>query len=385
MSPRFSAPWRVATVVVVLGLLGSAIVTLSLIDGSARPAGRRAADGKLNARPGGGDLAAGAARSGRGRVPAASTGLRLLRQAATACQQVTYHGVQVVAWWGSDGPATSTVDVWHQPGRGTLAQPASTADGTPGRADPLVSPDTSPDGSLDLSGPLLDLMQVNYEVRYTGDGDADDRPAHIIEVRRPGGSLAARFWLDAATSLPLRRDMFDTSARRISEDAFVSLNVGAAGLAAMPATAASPWSGRLSRTQVAALRAESWPLPAGLPGHLALFAAEQTTGSARPVVDMSYSDGLSVVSLFVQRGTLPTSMTGWRKEKVAGHPVYAADSGGRSLAWSARGFEFTLIASAPPATVSQVVAALPRAPAAGFWPRLKRGFHRIVSWANPFR
>jgi hypothetical protein len=387
VSSRFSAPCRIATVVVVLGLLGSAIVTVSLSDAPAKPAGRRTAGGKLADRPGGGDLIPGAPRSGRGRAaaPAASAGLRLLRQAATACQQVSYHGVQLVAWWGSDGSATSTVDVWHQPGHGTLAEPAGAPASAPDRqAAPLATPGSNADGSLDLSGVLLDLMQANYEVRYTGDGDADDRPAHIVEVRRPGGSLAARFWLDAATSLPLRRDMFDASARKVSEDAFVSLSVGAAGLAAMPATAASPWSGRLTNSQLAALRDQSWPLPAGLPG-LTLFAAQETTGSAQPVVDMSYSDGLAVVSVFVQHGTLPGSMTGWREEKVAGHLVWASGSGLRSLTWSAQGFEFTLIASAPPATVSQVVAALPRAPSTGFWPRLKRGFHRMGSWANPFR
>ena len=43
-----------------------------------------------------------------------------------------------------------------------------------------------------------------------------------------------------------------------------------------------------------------------------------------------------------------------------------------------------MIADAPQATVSQIVAALPHDGQAGFWKRMARGFRRLGSWANPF-
>jgi sigma-E factor negative regulatory protein RseB len=277
------------------------------------------------------------------------------------------------------------VEVWHQPGRGTLAKDADNVAGPLATLPSGLTGEPSPDGVLGVSGQLLMLMQANYQVVYTGDGKADNRPARVVEVRRPGGELAARFWLDAATNLPLRRELFDTSARVISEDAFINLTVGASGLADMPAAAARPWTGKLDAARLAALRASGWPLPRQLPGGLTMFAADHTTTQSGEVVDLSYSDGLSVLSLFVQQGVLPPQLPGWRPVSVQGRAVYAADADDRSLTWSAGGFEFTLIADAPAVMVGQAMAALPRDDQPGFWRRLGRGFHRIVSWANPFR
>jgi sigma-E factor negative regulatory protein RseB len=116
-----------------------------------------------------------------------------------------------------------------------------------------------------------------------------------------------------------------------------------------------------------------------------MFAADRTTTPSGQVIDLSYSDGLSVLSLFVQHGVLPAQMPGWRLVSLQGRAVYASDADDRGLTWSAGGFEFTLIADAPTELVGQAVAALPRDERPGFWPRLGRGFRRIVSWANPFR
>ncbi len=405
MTPRLVSPWRIASMAIVLGLLGSAIVTLAVVDSPARPAaGRRSGPGGQSpAAPAasqrllaGGQLAAVPA-AGRhlgpgGPAPAVPvisqaslTGLRLLREAAAACADVSYRGVQIVAWWGDGGATTSVVEVWHLPGHGTLAKAADTDSGVLSPLQAGLSGQQDPDGILGVSGQLLVLMQANYQVVYTGDGSADNRPAQIVEVRRPGGGLAARFWLDAATKLPLRRETFDTDARVIGEDAYINLTVGQQGLADMPAATVRPWSGQLGRSELAALRAQGWPLPERLPGNLVMFASDQTSAQGDEIVDLSYSDGLSVVSLFVQRGDLPSAMPGWRRVTLSDRTLYATGPGYRSLAWSAHGYVFTMIADAPAATVADVVAALPRNAEPGFWLRLGRGFRRLVSWVNPFR
>jgi sigma-E factor negative regulatory protein RseB len=402
VTPRLvSYPWRIATVAVVLGLLGSAIVTLALIDSATHPAAARrgspgggtpsagpaavSAAGAARVAAGAGQAAASSGRAaGVAQSPQVRAGQRLLREAAAACQDISYRGVQIMARWGEDGASTSVVDVWHLPGHGTLAKAADTETGPFGALQDGLSAEQDPDGILGVSGQLLVLMQANYEVVYAGEGTADNRPAQIVEVRRPSGGLAGRFWLDTATKLPLRRETFDTAAHVISEDAFITLTVGGHSLAGMPAATVRPWTGRVDQSALTSLRAGGWPLPRRLPGNLLMFASDETSSSSGEVVDLSYSDGLSVVSLFVQRGILPRAMAGWRQVTINGRTVYSADPDDRSLAWAARGFVFTIIADAPPGTVAEVVAALPQDERPGFWLRLGRGFRRLVSWANPF-
>jgi sigma-E factor negative regulatory protein RseB len=367
MPPR----WRAAGLAALLGLLGSGVAVLTLADS-----------------PGRSVVIKGASDSGptRREFPAADAarvraGLRLLREAAAACQDVSYRGVQMVASWGGGGSSAAVIDVWHQPGRGTVAKPADTAAASRGSAPGSEDPG----GILELSDRLLDLMQANYQVMYTGRGSALGRSAQVVEVLRADGSPAARFWLDSATKLPLRRELYDGRSRLVSEDAFIELQIGGRELRGMPAAAAHDWTGRLGRAQMLALRAKGWTLPGKLPDSLVLFSANQTSTRSGEVVDLSYSDGLSVVSLFVQRGELPRAMPGWRPVALLGRTVYATDPDGRSLVWSAGGFVYTVISDAPPATVDQVVAALPHPAQPGFWGRMARGLRRLASWADPFR
>ena len=102
------------------------------------------------------------------------------------------------------------------------------------------------------------------------------------------------------------------------------------------------------------------------------------------MVDLGYSDGLSMVSVFEQHGNLPATLPGWRKTKVNGHVVFAAEPDQRSLTWSGRGMVYTVVADAPAQTVEAVVGALPHDGPTGFWKRMSRGITRLASWANPF-
>jgi sigma-E factor negative regulatory protein RseB len=102
------------------------------------------------------------------------------------------------------------------------------------------------------------------------------------------------------------------------------------------------------------------------------------------VLDLGYSDGLSVVSVFEQRGGLPAALPGWRRTTVAGHVVFVAEPDQRLLTWAGRGMVYTVMADAPPQTVDAVVGALPHDGPAGFWKRMSRGLDRLASWANPF-
>lgn len=376
MSPLSYSSRRLTGGTVLLGLLGAALAALVLVDGSSGQSVAR--------RTGAGGAPGGLPRLGQ--TASSRAGLRLLREAAAAGVATSYQGVQIVAWWGPRGATTSVVQVWHERGRSILAQVTDM-----GSAPSAAAPPTSaaaaqePDGILGLSQQLLVLMPDNYQVVYAGRGSADNRQARIVDVLRRDGSLAARYWLDTATKLPLRRETFDSRARMISEDAFINLRIGDSGLRGMPVAAVRGWSARLDPVQIARLRAQGWPVPKLLPGDLLLIAAHQSATAAGPVIDLDYSDGLSLVSIFLQRGELSRAMPGWQEITLRGSAVYSTDPGSRSLVWSARGFVYTVIAEAPPATVDQVVDALPHDAGPGFWGRIAKGMRRLASWANPFR
>jgi len=316
----------------------------------------------------------------------ARAGLQLMGEAAAAGQAVSYRGVQVMAWWGPGGQTASVVQVWHRPGSGTMAQAFGNAALLGAVLQPAAAQSQIQDGILAVPGRLLTLMQDNFQIVASGRGSALGRPADVVELRRPDGSLAARFWLDSATRLPLRREVFDTHARMISEDAYIELQLGCApcGGSGMPTADARPWTGQLDSARLAAWRARGWPLPAALPGQLTLFDASQTATRSGEVVDLSYSDGLSEVSLFLQRGQLPRELPGWHRLAVRGQSVLSSDPDERCLVWSAHGFVYTMIAEAPLTTVNRIVAALPHDGQAGLWARMARGLRRLASWVNPF-
>ena len=65
------------------------------------------------------------------------------------------------------------------------------------------------------------------------------------------------------------------------------------------------------------------------------------------MLDLGYSDGLSVISVFEQRGHLAAKLDGWRKTTVDGHAVYVAEPDQRSMTWSSRGMVYTVMVDAP--------------------------------------
>jgi sigma-E factor negative regulatory protein RseB len=366
------AALRVITVAVLAGLVVSGMVVISRHDtaslsGASAAMEQSAPDGLT--RP---------AQHGAASV-------RLLSRAARACNTVSYQGEEMLSNWGQAGPATSVMEVWHGSGGVTMAHPVQAAPGWAGEVPHIVAPASYLGGQaligsvmLGMSQRLAALLSANYQVAAVGWGQVAGRRARVITVRRDG-RLAARIWLDQATMLPLRRETFDGHGHVISVASFMALTLGAGVAAALAGTVPRQWVA----ARPARLRAEGWPLPGPLPDDLVLLSAREGNTATGPAVDLDYSDGLSLISVFLQRGHLKYRPPGWWRMTLGGSPVYADGSGGQTFLWPAQGFVYTLVAAAPPQTVAQVVAALPHDGSPGVLARLGHGLHRLVSWLIP--
>jgi sigma-E factor negative regulatory protein RseB len=187
--------------------------------------------------------------------------------------------------------------------------------------------------------------------------------------------------------MPLRRELYDTSGHEISNDSFLSIQIGAivlpqlAGSSAATAQTARSWTAAAAPgTFVTSLAARGWEVPASSPGGLPLYAAASTTTSSGEVVDLEYSDGLYDISLFVERGTLAPEMPGWQPANLPGQRVYVS---GPSVTWARDGFVYTMIDDVPPQTVTDAVNGVPEG-SPGTVDRLGRGLVRLVHAVNPF-
>jgi hypothetical protein len=324
--------------------------------------------------------------------------MSMLTQAAKAAVATSYQGEEVDSRWDSGGGTLLVSDIWHASGGQTWMRTQTGGPGASTQAYVSTDPDgASPEGVLGVTSTLVRLLEDNYVVGYAGAASADNRPAQVVEAQRGDGSLAALFYLDQATKLPLERRVYDTQAHVISEGFFINVQIGkpvseprpqALGASVrqqqLQQAQAASWTVPIPPAKLVAFAGSGWRVAPVLPGGLTLFTGAQTSTPAGPVLDLGYSDGLYVVSLFEQRGRLAAKLAGWQRTMVGGRMVYATGTAQRSLTWSGNGMVYTLIAAAPAPAVAAVVDALPYDKAPGFWKRMSRGLARLASLANPF-
>jgi MucB/RseB N-terminal domain len=328
-----------------------------------------------------GDTASGA------RLKSDPEALKLLRGAEGAARTTPYEGTQFITAWSRSGMATtSLVKVVHVPGDGTHMLVQSTTADQGGQM--FEADDSQRTGGLTGYTPkMLDLLVRNYAVVRAGQGEVSGRPTSVIEARRADGTAAGRFHIDRQTGLMLRRELLDQQGREVNLTFFTEIRSTLPRArfvtASAPRTVEAPWPHQLAGADLGALRYHGWPVHSTLPERLSLYDARRSNGDGS-VVHLSYSDGLSVVSVFVQRGTLDAgSVADWRKATRGGRTVYLSDTVQQRAMWASGGYVFTVLADAPPPVVDSAVAALPHGEP-GFWGRLSRGLNRLTSWANPF-
>ena len=300
-----------------------------------------------------------------GRSPAEVEALGLLVRAAEAGRRLSYRGTQYVASWRDDAVAASLVELEHDPVRGSVITGGDARDETT--------------GALAVLDPrMLDRLGAGYALAVTGPGRCAGRSASVVEARRTDGTVAGRFWVDRATGMLLRREVFDDEGTRVRSSAFVDLDVEQARPAVQPARLRE--AGRPDTTE---LRRDGWHVPRQLPEGFSLFDTELRG----EVLQLAYTDGLSTLSLFAQSGDLGSeAMRGFDREDVDGRPVWVRGSAPERVVWAGGEHVWTLVSDAPEATVRAAVAALPHDPEPddGVGARVSRGLSRLGRMLNPF-
>jgi hypothetical protein len=326
-------------------------------------------------------LSALAGSSAAGTAPRRSDprALQLLRRAVVEEDEGAFSGTEVISNSGARG-SQQRIQVTQLPGRGTLLVELASAS-QPERA--AFTPLTVPSPSL-----LIWLLTNSYGLVVSGRGVVAGRPVQIVDALRPDGSPAGRFWLDAATGLMLRRDVMDGDGHVIRTIAYVQIDSVTAAPSHLPPVMEVASRLGIDAAVVQAWRALGWDTSTSLAG-LTLFDTRLVAGAGAPVLHLSYSDGLSSVSVFVQPGRLNAaalaSVQGMRHVAVGGQAVWAVPGSTDVLTWSAGGHVITLVADAPESTVAAAVAALPHPEQMSGWSRVWHGLGRVASWLNPFR
>jgi sigma-E factor negative regulatory protein RseB len=308
--------------------------------------------------------------------------LQLLRDARSAVRSTPYVGTQLITTWSSTGATTSLIRLEHTPGQGTFIEVKRTTADAGGKTYER-DVDDSRGGLTGYTPKMLDMMARNYSVVPASEESICGRPARVVEARRPDGTTAGRFWIDREIGLLLQRELYDGQGRAISITGFNDIKVTRPKSQVRTVQAvAAPWGHQLALGDLGFLRNGAWTVPSKLPGRLELYEARRDDRDG--TVHLGYSDGLSAVSLFIQRGALDEAqVAGWRKVNRNGRTIYEHTALRRWAVWASGGYVYTVLADAPQGTADAVVAALPHG-GTGFWGRLGRGLKRLGSWFNPF-
>lgn len=304
-------------------------------------------------------------------------GMAVLHHAAQAENEVAYTGVRRVIGAEPDGQVD--LRVINRPGEGLFLAPL----GEEARA--LVVSSSQTLDSLDAR--ILDMLRDTYAVTDAGRTELRGREAHLVEALRADDSVAGRFWVDVETNLLIGRTIYERSEEVAISTRLVDLELGDDPWP-RHVSADEPWGEGLDVAEREELRSAGWKIPEHLDWNLRLIDARSTHHGGQTVVHGVYSDGLSQVSVFTQRGKLGTEHAATLQNGYVGTDtegpgislqhdmIFGGDTGQYQSMWQANGFVYTVLADAPAGLAASAVNALPEPSGSGFWARVQRGLSR---------
>ena len=301
-----------------------------------------------------------------GRLPAAAGSRPItagqaedaLRRAVTAAGLVGFHGDAAVRTRNGEQLLAATVTVRSVPGQGSTAQLRDRA-GLPVGAvsDPMPTFTRVTDESA------VDLLAAFYRLHGWSDAEVAGRPATVVQAAHADGSPAARWWLDDATGIVLARQTFGASQQVLSEVEFARVRVDppSAALAPLPAGRAVPVvDAALTLSNAPVLTSRGWTCENYLAG-LVLVRLRSDGADEPGAVHLVYSDGVSTLSVFEQRGRLSAAPDGSSWDTTLG--AWTRTGASSVASWQSGERVFTVVTDGPSSLLAAAVTSLPHDPA----------------------
>ena len=148
----------------------------------------------------------------------------------------------------------------------------------------------------------------NYDIRREGSARVAGRDAQVLALRpRDTLRFAQRLWADLATGLMLRADVLGADGTTLESTAFSTIEVG---VKPEPEQVLEPMRNdeglRIVRPQQrrTSLEAERWTLARPVPGFMlagCVLRGIEAEANEPPMLQAVFSDGLTHVSVFVER------------------------------------------------------------------------------------
>jgi anti-sigma factor RsiW len=290
--------------------------------------------------------------------------VKLLAQAGQAGDELTYTATQVVSLQRGDQLIANTVLV-SSSGAGTRLSP-----GGSGTATVSTHTYVETDSSTRMAdADLIDRLANRYTLRGWKSQSYDGHTAYVVEGVEPTATptdgdlngVAARWWIDARTSLLLSQELYDGRGNLVLSSSLADLRFGASSDGngneprspdpQQPRTTAT-----LTLSRAGQLRRGGWVCAERLAGLPLLKLRTDQTGNP-DLVHLVYSDGLTTVSVVEQRGRLNGAPTNTTRNETLG--AWVSEQMPTTATWTSGDIVLTAVTDGSRETLAAAVAALP--------------------------
>jgi hypothetical protein len=248
------------------------------------------------------------------------------------------------------------VRLWRRPGTGIVsgAQGAVSDDGVEAQivraADVVAKYDVS-------MGPKQKMLGVDV--------------VPLTLVRRSDQLMTERLWVDPASGVVYRRELYSSSGRLVGLSTIIDMRWGDSGATERFDPAAAPRSH--------AVRADDGGAPPGLPYSYSLSRAYTLSIGGRTSKQWVYKDGLHALSVFATKGGL-RAPAGFSRAPIDGVRAYSGPGPGM-WTWEGGGRTWVVVAEEPDLDPAAFIARLPHdAPSA--WARMGSLWSKAFSFVG---
>jgi anti-sigma factor RsiW len=205
---------------------------------------------------------------------------------------------------------------------------------------------------------LLLLLERNYTLSGIGGAHVAGRTATMVAASR-AGRVAARWWVDEATGLVLWQEIYDQQGAVELSFGFTTVTITPAAEMIdhlLPRLASTTATTSLTAASSSWLRASGWYCGSGVAG-LDLVRLRSDDADDPHAIHLIYSDGLTTVGVYQERGLLGEPPEGSRWDDAL--QAYTFDGASAIATWQSGDVVFTVVTDGSAEVLDRAVGSLP--------------------------